>query len=198
MARAFNGVQVLVLVGAGVGAFYAAAQLSRPARDASDGIVAPADRATPATARGVLTGAAPRPSDAAVRAAVEPQPAASATSDARGDRSLSTAGPTNEPFATLSWLPPPPPPPKPIVVVAAPPAAPVAPPLPFTFVGMVEQGTPKPQAFLSRGDELLVVAAGDLLDHGTYRIEAMTPSQIVFVHLPTNTRQLITLSGGPQ
>ena len=127
MARAFNGVQVLVLVGAGVGAFYAAAQLSRPARDASDGIVAPADRATPATARGVLTGAAPRPSDAAVRAAVEPQPAASATSDARGDRSLSTAGPTNEPFATLSWLPPPPPPPKPIVVVAAPPAAPVAP-----------------------------------------------------------------------
>ena len=73
---------------------------------------------------------------------------------------------------------------------------PVAPPLPFTFVGLVEKGTPKPQAFLARGDELLVVSQGDMLDNGAYRIDAVTPTQIVFTHVPTNTKQIISLSGG--
>ena len=201
MARAFNGVQLLVLVGAGVGAFYAAAHLSRQARDDSDAIVAPAEHPASATARGIVTSPAPRPSGTALRMAIDLQSAASAASaplDLRGERSLSTPGPTGQPFATMSWLPPPPPPPRPVVVAIAPPAAPVAPPLPFAFVGMVEQGTPKPQAFLSRGEDLLVVAAGDLIDHGTYRIEAMNAGQIVFIHLPTNTRQVITLSGASQ
>ncbi len=204
MARAFNGVQMVVLVGAGVGAFYAVAHLSRQAQDNNDSIVAAATHPAVATRASVI-GPAPRPSDAALRTSIEqPQAPASAASgtaatpDALGDRSTAIPGSTGQPFAAMSWLPPPPPPPRPVVVVAAPPAPPVAPPLPFTFVGMVEQGTPKPQAFLSRGDELLVVSAGDLLDHGAYRVDAMNAGQIVFIHLPTNTKQVITLSGGSQ
>ena len=201
MARAFNGVQMLVLVGAGVGAFYAVAHLSRQAQDNNDSIVAPATHPAVATRVSVI-GPAPRASDAALRPSIESTQAAAsgtaATPDALGDRSTAIPGSTGQPFASMSWLPPPPPPPKPVVVVAAPPAPPVAPPLPYTFVGMVEQGTPKPQAFLSRGDELLVVSAGDLLDHGAYRIETMNAGQIVFTHLPTNTKQVITLSGGSQ
>ena len=100
-----------------------------------------------------------------------------------------------DPFAILSWLPPVapvralpvPPPPKP--------AAPVAPPLPFTFVGMLERGTAPPQAFLAKGEALLVVAAGDTLDNNTYRVESLSPQQIVITYLPMTTRQTLNVSG---
>jgi hypothetical protein len=208
MARAFNGVQLLVLGGAGIGAFYAAAHLSRQGPGDAD-VVAPAPRTVAATAHAALMTPSVRASEAASTSAVDTAPApatagstaaaaSAAPADARGDRSVVIPGPTGQPFATLSWVAPPPPPPKPVVVVAPPPPPPVAPPLPFTFVGMVEKGTPKPQAFLSRGDELLVVSAGDMLENGVYRVDALNAGQIVFIHLPTNTRQVITLSGGSQ
>jgi hypothetical protein len=204
MARAFNGVQLLVLGGAGIGAFYAAAHLARQGPADAD-VVAPATRTVVASAHANLAMPSARASEAAARVPVDTAPAASsaasaamAPADARGDRSVVIPGSTGQPFATLSWVAPPPPPPKPVVVVAPPPPPPVAPPLPFTFVGMVEEGTPKPQAFLSRGDELLVVSAGDLLDNGAYRVDALSAGQIVFIHLPTNTKQVITLSGGSQ
>jgi hypothetical protein len=195
-------VQLLILGGAGIGAFYAAAHLSGQASSQADAIVAPAVR--PGRPAAIVTAsghADPAPASAA-RVAAEvalTSPAQRPAASAAGipDRSDAIPGDTGQPFASLSWVVAPPPP-KPLVVVAAPPAPPVAPPLPFTFVGLVEKGTPKPQAFLSRGDELLVVAAGDLLDGGNYRIEAVDASQIVFIHLPTKTKQVINLSGGSQ
>jgi hypothetical protein len=211
MARAFNGVQLLVLGGAGIGAFYAAAHLSQQEPKDAGAIVAPAVRPIAAAphARGV--GETPRASDASLLLshAMAGAPAASASTpsaevqgdrsaEVHGDRSAAIPGTTGQPFATLSWVAPPPPPPKPVVVAPAPPAPPVAPPLPFAFVGMVEKGTPRPQAFLSKGDALLVVSLGDTIDDGAYRVDAMNASQIVFTHLPTNTKQIITLSGGSQ
>jgi len=199
MARAIHGVQLLILGGAGIGAFYAAAHLAGRASTDPDAVVAPAERVqrpAPMPMPNQAGGGLPVPSRVSSDAAPAPRPAASA--GPLGDRSEAIPGETGQPFASLSWVAPPPPPPKPLVVVAAPPAAPVAPPLPFAFVGLVEKGTPKPQAFLSKGDELLVVAMGDLLDGGNYRVDAVSPTQIVFVHLPTNTRQVITLSGGSQ
>jgi len=212
MARAFNGVQLLVLGGAGIGAFYAAAHLSGQGAPDSGAIVAPVTRPERAASRPAAdqgTERASQPSlrlspDLAATPAPTPASAASASAGAallvaaHGDRSEAIPGATGQPFATLSWVAPPPPPPKPVVVVAPPPPPPVAPPLPFTFVGMVEKGTPKPQAFLSRGDELLVVSLGDMLDHGAYRVDALDAGQIVFIHLPTNTKQVINLSGGSQ
>lgn len=100
-----------------------------------------------------------------------------------------------EAFATLSWLPPPP------LVRVTPPAAPppvpvpVAPPLPFAFVGLMEKGGIHPQAFISRGESLLIVAAGDLLENNSYRVEAITAQQVVMTYLPLNTRQTLNISG---
>jgi hypothetical protein len=192
MARSSKGVRFIVLGGAGVGAFFAAVQLAGRTHD--DGAIvaamvrAPRPGASQQSARGVLA-----PASAASASSV-----AAAASDAtgHGDRGGAIPGATGQPFVSTSWLPPPPPPPRPVVAVAAPPAPPVAPPLPFTFVGLVEKGTPKPQAFLARGDELLVVSQGDSLDNGAYRVDAVSPSQIVFIHVPTNTKQIISLSGG--
>lgn len=98
-------------------------------------------------------------------------------------------------FTAKSWLPPPPPVRVAPVPPPPPPAAPVAPPLPFTFVGLMEQGTTKPQAFLSKGDVLLVVAAGDLLDNNTYRVDTLTPQKIVITYLPLNTPQTLNILG---
>jgi hypothetical protein len=192
VARSSKGVQFVVLGGAGLGAFFAAVHLAGRTQDDSS-IVAPTVRtarpaANPQTARGVV---APAPAASASSVTV-----AASDASAHGDRGGAIPADTGQPFASTSWLPPPPPPPRPVVAVAAPPAPPVAPPLPFTFVGLVEKGTPRPQAFLARGDELLVVSQGDLLENGAYRVDAVSPSQIVFIHVPTNTKQIISLSGG--
>lgn len=98
-------------------------------------------------------------------------------------------------FATLSWLPPPlpprvvPPPPPP------PPVVPVAPPLPFSFVGLLEQGSARPQAFLSKGDVLFVVSAGEMLDGGTYRVDTLNAQQITITYIPLNTPQTLNILG---
>ena len=96
-------------------------------------------------------------------------------------------------FGRLSWLPPPPPaaPPPPPPA----PVAPTAPPLPFTFVGMVENGMGKPQAFLAKGDTLLVVSAGELLENNTYRVDSFDANQVVITYLPLTTKQTIDVSG---
>ena len=199
MARAFNGVQVLVLAGAGIGAFYAAAHLSGQASGDGGNVVAPVSRSDRSASHAAAASQADRGAQPATRVAADAvAPTTAASAAPHGDRSEAIPGETGQPFASLSWVAPPPPPPKPVVVVAAPPAPPVAPPLPFTFVGLVEKGTPKPQAFLSKGDELLVVSLGDVLDNGAYRVEAVSASQIAFIHLPTSTRQVINLSGGSQ
>jgi len=213
MVRAFNAIQVLVLGLAGVGAFYAAAHLSAHAHDAA-GAVAPAqagaaasgtaNAATAATSSATATATATTTTTAPVAAAraapssapdsgAPPQPAVSA---AWPDRSAMIPRATGEPFATLSWLPPPPPAPRAAAVAAAPPAPPVAPPLPFVFVGMVEQGTPAPQAFLSKGETLLIVTQGETIDNGAYRVEVLSPGQIVLTHLATHTRQAMDVAGG--
>ena len=201
MARAFNGVQLLVLGGAGIGAFYAAAHLAGRSTGDVSAIVAPAPRSDRTGLPATAASQADRSLLPVLRISTEvgsPARAPAASAVVHTERAEAIPGDTGQPFASMSWVAPPPPPPKPVVVVAAPPAPPVAPPLPFTFVGLVEKGTPKPQAFLSKGDELLVVSLGDLLENGTYRVEGVSPSQIVFTHLPTSTKQVINLSGGSQ
>ena len=95
-------------------------------------------------------------------------------------------------FASNSWTPPPPPPPKPLP--PPPPPPPTAPPIPYNFVGLL-QDRAKPTAFLAKGDNLLVVTAGDTFD-GTYRIESVSASEIVLTYLPLNQRQSILIPGG--
>lgn len=102
-----------------------------------------------------------------------------------------------EAFINLSWVPPAPP------AVTAPPQvlpspAPTAPPLPFTFVGLLEKGADHPVAFVAKGDVLLVVAAGDTIDGDTYRVETLGAQKIVVTYLPMGIQQTLNLIGTSQ
>lgn len=90
-------------------------------------------------------------------------------------------------FKARSWLPPPPPLP--------PPPAPKAPPLPFTYLGQMEDGG-SIALFLGRAQNTLIVRAGDLID-GVYRVEEIVPTRATFVYLPLNELQQLMLRSRP-
>ncbi|WP_233867584.1 hypothetical protein [Paraburkholderia adhaesiva] len=97
----------------------------------------------------------------------------------------------NNPFISSSWLPPPP---KVEVTEAPPPPPPppTAPPLPFAYLGQLDAQSAKPQVFLSKGDDLLIVSPGDVID-ASYRVESISDAEIVMVYLPLNQRQVISM-----
>jgi hypothetical protein len=70
------------------------------------------------------------------------------------------------------------------------PAKPVAPPLPFRYVGKMLDGD-KLAVFLVNGNESLAVAAGERI--GEYRVEKITDAEIVFTYLPLKTKQSLPL-----
>lgn len=94
------------------------------------------------------------------------------------------AEPSN-PFAVRTWEPPRPAVP---VVVAPPPLQ--APPLPFRFLGRV-QDPERGQAFmLTTGGRVLAVKTGDVLD-GQYLVEEFRDGQLHFLYQPLNIRQTL-------
>jgi hypothetical protein len=101
--------------------------------------------------------------------------------------------PAKEPanaFESKSWYVPPPPP---VVVPTkpAPPPPPAAPPLPFTFLGLY-QDSAKHVIFLVRGDRILAVSAGEVIE-GTYRVEGIVGTTLAITYLPLNIRQTLTV-----
>ena len=70
------------------------------------------------------------------------------------------------------------------------PAKPVAPPLPFRYVGKMLDGD-KLAVFLVNGNESLAVATGERI--GEYRVEKITDAEIVFTYLPLKTKQSLPL-----
>jgi hypothetical protein len=93
-------------------------------------------------------------------------------------------------FGGRSWLPPP----QPVVAAPAPPpppplpARPVAPPLPFAYIGQIEEEEGKPVYFLSMGAKLISVSVGDVIDD-VYKVEAAADGQLVLVYVPLDQRQ---------
>jgi hypothetical protein len=183
--------KLILLTVAGASAFYGAAQWSR--QSAFGASVEEAE----------VVGAVTRQPTRAIEPGTPPAPGSAvaistpATSSIAPRRILSSGGAA---FATLSWLPPPAPPPPappPPLAAPAPPPRPVAPPLPFTFVGMVERGADRPQAYLAKGDALLVVAVGDVIDNNTYRVDALATTGVVLTYLPLNKQQTVNVPGGP-
>jgi len=185
MGRALQFSQVALLLAAGCASFYLAARWRVAPRDSADDAVEVVEAL--AAAPRPVTDAAPAVPDPERDATLDPPPRDRVVPNSSGDA-----------FVAKSWLPPvvlaPPPPPPP----APKPMAPTAPPLPFAFVGMLEAGTAKPQAFLSKGDALLVVAAGDTLDNNTYRVDSLSSQQIVMTYLPMNLKQTLPAMGATQ
>jgi hypothetical protein len=90
-------------------------------------------------------------------------------------------------FPVQNWLPPPPPPRKP--------EAPKAPPLPFKYLGQLQEDRGI-ALFLQRGNMTLVVRAGETVE-GSYRVEKVIPTQATFIYLPLNESQQLPLRTQP-
>lgn len=104
-----------------------------------------------------------------------------------------TGGPEQDPFAGKSWyVPPPPPPPQPKVAQEAPP--PTAPPLPFRYMGRMQEEDGQAMVYLTQGTRAYSVSQGDTID-GTYRVESISPAQVTLVYLPLNIRQRLNIGG---
>jgi hypothetical protein len=118
-------------------------------------------------------------------------PAASAGPALAFNRPRRAAGeePVADLFTGRSWVPPPPPAP---VAAPAPPPEPTAPALPFAYIGMMESEDAKPVVYLSRGERLLAVSEGDVIDQ-VYRIQSLSTHRIVLVYLPLGKEQALAI-----
>jgi hypothetical protein len=103
-------------------------------------------------------------------------------------------------FAAHSWYvpPPPPPPAPPAPVLSAEQLAalqrPVAPPLPFTFIGSYVTDGGIPVFFLTHGDRVYNVRVGDMVDD-TYKVDSFTNGQLLMTYKPLNVQQQLSVGG---
>lgn len=116
------------------------------------------------------------------RSTDKPEPVFSVSPRAEGNE------PPPDLFKSFSWYVPPPPPPAP-PESALPPPAPTAPPLPFTYIGQLDEGN-KQTFMLARGEIVITARAGEQLD-SNYRLESLQGSSLVITYLPLNQRQTL-------
>jgi hypothetical protein len=101
-------------------------------------------------------------------------------------------------FAAHSWYtpppPPPPPPPAPTLTAAQEAAlnVPVAPPLPFAYMGSYTPDGSEPVFFLTQGDRVYNVRVGDTLND-TYSIDSITNGQLVMTYKPLKIQQQLSV-----
>lgn len=93
-------------------------------------------------------------------------------------------------FSSVSWYEPPPPPP-PVPQLAEPEAAPVAPPVPFTYFGRYED-PPTMIVMLARDEQIYAVSQGDVIDE-SYRVERIADGAVALVYLPLGINQTISM-----
>jgi hypothetical protein len=137
------------------------------------------------------------PAHAATRAASAPARDAAALDLAAIGRRVDTLTPQADAFASRSWVrPPPPAPPPPPPPPPEPPPPPQAPPLPFKYLGKLEQAQGRTEWYLGQGDKLIVAADGDTID-GLYRIEGQSGASLALVYLPLEMRQLLPIGAPP-
>jgi hypothetical protein len=89
-------------------------------------------------------------------------------------------------FPVQTWVPPPPP---------HKPEQPKAPPLPFKYLGQLQEAMGI-VLFLEHGKLTLVARAGETVA-GNWRIEKITPTQAVFNYQPLDQSQTLTLRTSP-
>lgn len=74
-----------------------------------------------------------------------------------------------------------------------PPPIPVAPPLPFGYIGkVVEEG--KPTVFVSKLQKNYLLKGGEIIE-GTYRVDKVESGRVVFTYLPLESEQVMIIGG---
>ncbi|MGK5079774.1 hypothetical protein [Janthinobacterium sp. HLX7-2] len=91
-------------------------------------------------------------------------------------------------FQSQNWTPPPP---KVVAVAAPPPLPPLAPPLPFVYLGKAAADGAW-EVFLSRADKTYIVRANTVID-GAYRVVAIAPPVMTLNYLPLNQVQQLNI-----
>jgi len=91
------------------------------------------------------------------------------------------------PQDSRSWAPPSPP-----AFVSAPPQVPVAPPLPYRFVGEIVLPT-ETWAFLARENDVFRVREGGTIG-GEYKVESVKADELVLLHLASGVHQTARLA----
>lgn len=91
-------------------------------------------------------------------------------------------------FAPKSWLPPP----VKVAPVVSQPVVPVAPPLPFRYVGQLEDAEGKVIVYLARGENVHTVRVGDVVE-AQYRLDALDNGQATLTYLPMNQQQMLAI-----
>lgn len=117
-------------------------------------------------------------------------PAASAGKTSAAVKDLSPAG---DLFAARSWKAAPP-----LATVNEQPVnltpqvqVPTAPPMPFQFIGKLNDRSDL-QVFLQSGEKIYVVRKGDVIDD-TWRIEGISDVELSFVYLPLHLSQTLSV-----
>lgn len=77
----------------------------------------------------------------------------------------------------------------------SPPPAPLAPPLPFRYLGRYVDGE-RAAVYLARGDEPVLAVQGETLPGG-YRVEEVAPEAVTLLYLPLGTRQRLPVPPHP-
>jgi len=92
-------------------------------------------------------------------------------------------------FAVRSWEPPPP-------VVDNTPPPPQAPPMPFRFLGRINEPGKKTAYMLADEAQVFVVRIGDAIG-STYRVERYEGGQLLIRYRPMNLRQALAVGDPP-
>lgn len=109
-----------------------------------------------------------------------PEPAAAGESELEGEKEGEQE--IIDPFRNKSWYvaPPPLPPPKP-----------VAPSLPFQYLGKLSEDG-QIRVFLIHQGRYLIARTGDVID-GIYRVEEIASSRMTFLYQPLEERQVLSI-----
>ena len=97
---------------------------------------------------------------------------------------------TQDLFKGHAWYVPSPPP-KPVPVKVEPPPPPAAPPVPFFYMGKLEQAPQATQVFLTANNKVLSVSVGKNVDT-LWRLDKEEANSLTFTYLPLGLTQVLS------
>lgn len=97
---------------------------------------------------------------------------------------------TQDLFKGHAWYVPPPPP-KPVPVKVEPPPPPTAPPVPFFYMGKLEQAPQATQVFLTANNKVISVTVGKNVDT-LWRLDKEDANTLTFTYLPLGLTKVLS------